>query len=59
MVNIVKAPTEKNAYGKLWQWRTKEGVKNGLEQGETGPRVWQKHVMATKDDWKWKASSKL
>ncbi|KAI0894722.1 FAD dependent oxidoreductase [Annulohypoxylon nitens] len=60
VVNIIENPGVKNAYGKLWKWRTKEvGPKNGLEQGEAGPRNWKRQVMATKDDWKFREDAKL
>ncbi|KAL7629521.1 hypothetical protein AAE478_001042 [Parahypoxylon ruwenzoriense] len=60
VVNIIEKPEAKNAYGKLWQWRTKEeGPKNGLEQGETGPRNWKNQVMATKEDWKFRDTSRM
>ncbi|KAI6081678.1 FAD dependent oxidoreductase [Hypoxylon rubiginosum] len=60
VVEIIEKPEAKNAYGKLWRWRTKEaGPKNGLEQGETGPRNWKKQVMATKEDWKFRETSRL
>ncbi|KAI0123473.1 FAD dependent oxidoreductase [Xylariales sp. AK1849] len=53
VVNIIERPETKNAYGKLWQWRAKDqGPKNGLEQGESGPRVWNKQTLATKGDWR-------
>ncbi|XXG95764.1 hypothetical protein Hte_002035 [Hypoxylon texense] len=60
VVKIIEKPEAKNAYGKLWQWRTKEsGPKNGLEQGENGQRNWKRQVMATKDDWKFREGSRL
>lgn len=60
VVRIIEKPNEKNAYGKLWQWRTKaSGPKNGLEQGESGSRNWKKQVMATKEDWKFRENSRL
>ncbi|KAF8499498.1 FAD dependent oxidoreductase [Gautieria morchelliformis] len=38
---------------KLWQWRpVPQGKRNGLEEGEQGPRVLSKQKMATRDDWK-------
>ncbi|KAH9887496.1 FAD dependent oxidoreductase [Xylariomycetidae sp. FL2044] len=60
VVKIIERPESKNVYGKLWQWRTKsEGPRNGLEQGEGGPRVWSKQVMASREDWKFTESSRL
>jgi len=41
-----------NEYGRKWQWRDKEpgSARNGLEDGENGPRVWSKIVLITEDD---------
>ncbi|KAF2471224.1 FAD dependent oxidoreductase [Lindgomyces ingoldianus] len=51
-VRIIEEPTTKNEYGNLWRWRTIfDDLKNGLEEGETGPRVWAKQRMASKKDW--------
>jgi sarcosine oxidase/L-pipecolate oxidase len=43
-----------NEYGKKWQWREqKPGEdRNGLEEGENGPRVWKKAAMATERDYR-------
>lgn len=52
VVKIIEKPGEKNAIARLWQWRTRSsGPRNGLEQGEAGPRNWKKQEMATKSDW--------
>ncbi|KAI1410405.1 FAD dependent oxidoreductase [Hypoxylon sp. FL1857] len=60
VVKIIEKPEGKNAYGKLWQWRTKDsGPKNGLEQGEAGPRNWKKQIMATKEDWQFRENPSL
>ncbi|KAI5866534.1 FAD dependent oxidoreductase [Durotheca rogersii] len=59
VVKIIEEPEVKNDYGRLWQWRTKEGPKNGLEQGEAGPRNWKKQIMATKEDWKFEEASRI
>ncbi|KAI0173540.1 FAD dependent oxidoreductase [Hypoxylon sp. FL1284] len=61
VVAVVERPEAKNAYGRLWRWRSvPEGsARNGLEQGEAGPRNWKKQVMATKDDWKFQDASRL
>jgi sarcosine oxidase/L-pipecolate oxidase len=49
---IIENPNDKNAYGRLWRWRTKDsGPKNGLEDGEAGSRVLNKQVMATAKDF--------
>ncbi|KAF2264305.1 FAD dependent oxidoreductase, partial [Lojkania enalia] len=53
VVNIIENPMSKNEYAKLWRWRAVDsGPKNGLEEGEQGPRVWNKQRMATREDWK-------
>ncbi|RFU29745.1 hypothetical protein B7463_g6601, partial [Scytalidium lignicola] len=53
VLKIIENPNSKNEYGRLWQWRTKaNGPKNGLEDGEAGPRVLNKQVMATTEDFK-------
>ncbi len=60
VVKIIEKPDQKNAYGKLWQWRTKEdGPRNGLEQGEDGPRNWKKQRMADRSDWGFVDNAKL
>lgn len=60
VLNIIEKPEEKNAFGKLWQWRTKtNGPRNGLEQGENGPRNWKKQTMATEKDWKFSEKARL
>lgn len=59
VVKIIEDPYNKNEYGRLWQWRTKNsGPKNGLEDGEAGPRVLNKQVMATSKDFKFSKTEK-
>ncbi|KAH8800255.1 FAD dependent oxidoreductase [Xylogone sp. PMI_703] len=53
VVKIIEYPHNKNEYGHLWKWRTIDnGPKNGLEDGEAGPRVLSKQIMATAEDFK-------
>jgi sarcosine oxidase/L-pipecolate oxidase len=60
VVQIIEKPMEKNEYGQMWRWRTKSsGPRNGLEDGEKGPRVFGKQKMATKEDWKFSELAKL
>jgi sarcosine oxidase/L-pipecolate oxidase len=44
---------EGTVYRDMWKWRnpTEPGNRNGLEEGEGGPRVLAKHTMATERDW--------
>ncbi|KIJ36772.1 hypothetical protein M422DRAFT_34130, partial [Sphaerobolus stellatus SS14] len=38
---------------KIWRWRdVPQGRRNGLEEGEVGPRVLSKQTLATEADWK-------
>jgi sarcosine oxidase/L-pipecolate oxidase len=48
-----KSSEELNEYGRRWQWRDKDPgqPRNGLEEGEDGPRVWSKVEMATEKDY--------
>lgn len=40
-------------YGRMWAWRENRNAKrNGLEEGEAGPRVLAKQEMASPEDWK-------
>ncbi|CAH0054767.1 unnamed protein product [Clonostachys solani] len=60
VVNIIEKPNEKSPIAKLWQWRTKStGPKNGLEQGESGPRNWTRQEMATRRDFNFGETAKL
>ncbi|KAI1097390.1 FAD dependent oxidoreductase [Jackrogersella minutella] len=44
---------EQTVYGRMWQWRSSsEHERNGLEEGEQGPRVLSKQTMASEEDWK-------
>lgn len=44
-------------YAKLWAWRNSHPTewRNGLSEGENGPRVLAKQKLATKADWKFRA----
>ncbi|SPN99719.1 related to fructosyl amino acid oxidase [Cephalotrichum gorgonifer] len=54
VVKILEGQGESTPYGKLWGWRGADMTKgrNGLEEGEDGPRVLAKHRMASPQDWK-------
>lgn len=52
VVKILEGKGNETVYGKMWKWRaTDNPIKNGLEQGEAGPRVLAKQKMATEADW--------
>ncbi|KUI69073.1 L-pipecolate oxidase [Cytospora mali] len=54
VVKILEGKTEGNVYAKMWQWRgeaVEDEERNGLEEGENGPRVLAKQVMAGEKDW--------
>ncbi|KAK7730349.1 hypothetical protein SLS53_009049 [Cytospora paraplurivora] len=55
VVKILEGKTEGNVYAKMWQWRDQEINRmlnrNGLEEGEYGPRVLAKQEMAGEKDW--------
>jgi hypothetical protein len=39
-------------FTELWKWRTApEGKRNGIEEGEEGPRVLAKYRLANSEDW--------
>lgn len=53
VVKILEGRGSETAYGRLWQWRSsKENKRNGLEEGELGPRVLSRQTMASETDWK-------
>jgi sarcosine oxidase/L-pipecolate oxidase len=56
VVRIIESRSNEdlNEYGKKWQWREKRPGedRNGLEEGENGPRVWEKAAMATERDYR-------
>lgn len=45
--------SEPTVYGEMWKWRgsSPSAQRNGLEEGEDGPRVLAKQAMATDKDW--------
>ncbi|KAI0104851.1 FAD dependent oxidoreductase [Nemania sp. FL0031] len=52
VVKILEGKGNSTVYGQMWKWRsstTKE--KNGIEEGEEGPRVLEKQRMASRKDW--------
>ncbi|KAI0438555.1 FAD dependent oxidoreductase [Xylaria telfairii] len=52
VVKILEGKGDQTVYGEMWKWRTSTAkTKNGLEEGEEGPRVIEKQRMATRDDW--------
>lgn len=57
IVPIIVGKGENTVYGKLWRWREDKlpelgPERNGLEEGEQGPRVLRKQDMASPRDWK-------
>ncbi|KAI0473375.1 FAD dependent oxidoreductase [Xylariaceae sp. FL0804] len=54
VVKILEGKGPETVYGRMWRWRRSsndgEG-RNGLEEGEAGPRVLAKQRMATPADW--------
>jgi sarcosine oxidase/L-pipecolate oxidase len=54
IVPILEGRAGNSVYAKLWRWRTDSlGKKrNGLEEGEQGPRVLRKQNMASPRDFK-------
>ncbi|KAI0977512.1 FAD dependent oxidoreductase [Xylaria arbuscula] len=52
VVKILEGKGEQTVYGRLWKWRDSTAEKrNGLEEGEDGPRVLGKQRMADREDW--------
>ncbi|KAI3394951.1 hypothetical protein diail_2058 [Diaporthe ilicicola] len=53
VVKILEGRTDGNVYADMWAWRKPrdEGKRNGLEEGEGGPRVLTKQAMASEKDW--------
>ncbi|KAI0403671.1 FAD dependent oxidoreductase [Xylaria palmicola] len=52
VVRILEGGGGQAVYGRMWRWRTSTArERNGLEQGEQGPRVLQKQQMANREDW--------
>ncbi|KAI1637768.1 FAD dependent oxidoreductase [Biscogniauxia mediterranea] len=55
VVKILEGKGSSTVYGPMWKWRggsgESPGERNGLEEGESGPRVLSKQKMATTADW--------
>lgn len=56
MLKIIEGKTEGNVYANMWGWRAEAqkdegGGRNGIEEGEDGPRVLAKQEMAGERDW--------
>ncbi|KAI0196490.1 FAD dependent oxidoreductase [Xylaria flabelliformis] len=52
VVKILEGNGDQTVYGKMWKWRTTNAKeRNGLEEGEEGPRVLDKQRMANREDW--------
>ncbi|KAI0391261.1 FAD dependent oxidoreductase [Xylariaceae sp. FL0594] len=53
VVKILEGKADKTVFGALWKWRSAAPGKarNGLEEGEDGPRVLERQQMAGPDDW--------
>ncbi|KAI1408644.1 FAD dependent oxidoreductase [Hypoxylon sp. FL1857] len=53
VVKILEGKGSETVYGQMWRWRsTSEPTRNGLEEGEQGPRVLSKQTMASEADLK-------
>ena len=54
VVKILEGQGQDTPYGLLWKWRDSHppSGRNGLEEGEAGPRVLSKLTMATPQDWR-------
>ncbi|KAI1388106.1 FAD dependent oxidoreductase [Hypoxylon trugodes] len=53
VVKILEGKGSQTVYGQMWRWRSSsESKRNGLEEGEEGPRVLSKQAMASEADWK-------
>ncbi|KAI1173997.1 FAD dependent oxidoreductase [Nemania sp. FL0916] len=52
VVKILEGKGDQTVYGQMWKWRrSTSGKRNGLEEGETGPRVLEKQQLAGRADW--------
>jgi len=53
VVKILEGKAGQTAYSTMWKWRTAApGMqRNGLEEGEDGPRILDRQQMAGPDDW--------
>lgn len=58
VVRILEQKGKPTVYSKMWKWRDGKLLKkrNGLEEGEAGPRVLAKQNMATEEDWRFSPS---
>ncbi|KAI1134630.1 FAD dependent oxidoreductase [Hypoxylon sp. FL0543] len=53
VVKILEGKGSETVYGQMWRWRSSNGpTRNGLEEGEQGPRVLSKQAMASEADLK-------
>ncbi|KAI1483155.1 FAD dependent oxidoreductase [Daldinia eschscholtzii] len=53
VVKILEGKGEQTVYGRMWKWRSSpEAKRNGLEEGEQGPRVLSKQKMAEQENWR-------
>ncbi|ORY71122.1 FAD dependent oxidoreductase [Pseudomassariella vexata] len=61
VVKILEGNGNETVYGNMWRWRHSTTPKrNGLEEGEDGPRVLAKQKMSSEVDWSFlSGSSKL
>ncbi|KAF2966726.1 hypothetical protein GQX73_g6828 [Xylaria multiplex] len=52
VVKILEGKGDQTVYGQMWKWRASTAEKrNGLEEGEEGPRALEKQQMASREDW--------
>ncbi|KAI0428503.1 FAD dependent oxidoreductase [Xylaria sp. FL1042] len=52
VVKVLEGKGDQTVYGGMWKWRASTATKrNGLEEGEEGPRVLEKQRMAGREDW--------
>ncbi|RYC65119.1 hypothetical protein CHU98_g1115 [Xylaria longipes] len=52
VVKILEGKGDQTVYGQMWKWRTSAAKeRNGLEEGEQGPRVLDKQRMANREEW--------
>lgn len=51
VVKILEGKGMETVYGNMWKWRSSTALlRNGLEEGESGPRVLAKQKMTTERD---------
>ncbi|KAK9776223.1 putative FAD dependent oxidoreductase [Seiridium cardinale] len=52
VVKIIESRDRDGVYAQMWKWRESDRpARNGLEEGEAGPRVLAKQSMASNRDW--------